>query len=178
MEKDWTKEFRDKLEDWQQPAPEGLWEAVSSEMGVTQRRRPVWKVLGWAGGVAAAAVVVAAVLHFGFGRGQVDGSDVSLLRESHGGIIAQVITEGNDKEEAYSGESTMAMPLEVSGEVSVEVPGRDFRFGERKITEVSGGEGVSGETEEVIFNEESTEENLAGEEKGNPGKETEESPGD
>ena len=174
MEKDWTKEFRDKLEDWQQPAPEGLWEAVSSEMGVTQRRRPVWKVLGWAGGVAAAAAIVAVVLHFGFGRGQVDGSDVSLLRESSGGIIAQVITEGNDKEEAYSGEMTMAMPLEVSGEV----PGRDFRFGERKMTEVTGEEGVSGETEEVIFNEESTEENLAGEEKGNPEKETEESPGE
>ena len=178
MEKDWTKEFRDKLEDWQQPAPEGLWEAVSSEMGVTQRRRPVWKVFGWAGGVAAAAVVVAAVLHFGFGRGQVDGSDVSLLRESSGGIIAQVITEGNDKEEAHSGESTMAMPLEVFGEVSGEVPGRDFRFGERKMTEVTEEEGVSGETEEMIFNEDSTEENLAGEEKGNPEKEAEESPGD
>ena len=177
MEKDWTKEFRDKLEDWQQPAPEGLWEAVSSEMGVAQRRRPVWKVLGWAGGVAAAAIV-AAVLFFGFGRGQVDGSDVSLLGESSEGIIAQVITEGNDKEEAYSGESTMAMPLEVSGEVSGEVPGRDFRFGERKMTEVTEEEGVSGETEEVIFHEESTEENLAGEEKGNPGKETEVSPGD
>ena len=177
MEKDWTKEFRDKLEDWQQPAPEGLWEAVSSEMGVAQRRRPVWKVLGWAGGVAAAAIV-AAVLFFGFGSGQVDGSDVSLLRESSGGIIAQVITEGNDKEEAHSGESTMAMPLEVFGEVSGEVPGRDFRFGERKMTEVTAEEGVSEETEEVFFTEESTEENLAGEEKGNPGKETEVSPGD
>ena len=178
MEKDWTKEFRDKLEDWQQPAPEGLWEAVSSEMGVAQRRRPVWKVLGWAGGVAAAAAIVAVVLHFGFGRGQVDGSDVSLLRESSGGIIAQVITEGNDKEEAHSGESTMAMPLEVFGEVSGEVPGRDFRFGERKMTEVTEEEGVSEETEEVFFTEESTEENLAGEEKGNPEKETEVSPGD
>ena len=178
MEKDWTKEFRDKLEDWQQPAPEGLWEAVSSEMGVTQRRRPVWKVLGWAGGVAAAAAIVAAVLFFGFGSGQVDGSDVSLLRESYGGIIAQIITEGNDKEEAHSGESTMAMPLEVFGEGSGEVPGRDFRFGERKMTEVAGEEVVSGETEEVFFTEESTEENLAGEEKGNPGKEIEESTGD
>ena len=174
MEKDWTKEFRNKLEDWQQPAPEGLWETVSSEMGVTQRRRPVWKVLGWAGGVAAAAVVVDAVLHFGFGRGQVDGSDVSLLRESYVGIIAQVITEGTDKEKVHGGESTMEVPLEVSGEV----PGRDFRFGERKMTEVTSEEGVSGETEEVIFNEESTEENLAGEEKGNPEKETEVSPGD
>ena len=178
MEKDWTKEFRDKLEDWQQPAPEGLWEAVSSEMGVAQRRRPVWKVLGWAGGVAAAAAIVAVVLHFGFGRGQVDGSDVSLLRESYGGIIAQVITEGDDKEEAHSGESTMAMPLEVFGEGSGEVPGRNFRFGERKMTEVTAEEGVSEETEEVIFNEESTKENLAGEEKGNPEKETEESTGD
>ena len=178
MEKDWTKEFRDKLEDWQQPAPEGLWEAVSSEMGVTQRRRPVWKVLGWAGGVAAAAAIVAVVLFFGFGRGQVVGSDVSLLGESSEGIIAQVITEGNDKEEAHSGESTMAMPLEVFGEGSGEVPGRNFRFGERKMTEVTAEEGVSEETEEVIFNEDSTEENLAGEEKGNPGKETEESPGD
>ena len=137
MEKDWTKEFRNKLEDWQQPAPEGLWEAVSSEMGVTQRRRPVWKVFGWAGGVAAAAVVVAAVLHFGFGRGQVDGSDVSILRESSGGIIAQVITEGDDKEETHSGERMMAMPLEVFGEGSGEVPGRDFRFGERKMTDVT-----------------------------------------
>ena len=173
MEKDWTKEFRDKLEDWQQPAPEGLWEAVSSEMGVAQRRRPVWKVLGWAGGVAAAAIV-AAVLFFGFGRGQVDGSDVSLLRESSGGIIAQVITEGDDKEEVHGGENTMEVPLEVSGEV----PGKDFRFGERKMTEVTEEEGVSGETKEVIFNEDSTEENLAGEEKGNPGKETEVSPGD
>lgn len=178
MEKDWTKEFRNKLEDWQQPAPEGLWEAVSSDMGVAQRRRPVWKVLGWAGGVAAAAAIVAAVLHFGFRRGQVDGSDVSLLRESYGGIIAQVITEGDDKEEAHSGESTMAMPLEVFGEGSGEVPGKDFRFGERKLTEVTEEEGVSGETEEMIFNEDSTEENLAGEEKGNPEKEAEESPGD
>ena len=72
----------------------------------------------------------------------------------------------------------MAMPLEVFGEVSGDVPGRDFRYGERKMTEVTAEEGVSEETEEVIFNEESTEENLAGEEKGNPEKETEVSPGD
>lgn len=178
MEKDWTKEFRDKLEDWQQPAPEGLWEAVSSEMGIAQRRRSVWKVLGWAGGVAAAAAIVAVVLFFGFGSGQVDGSDVSLLQESSGGIIAQVITEGNDKEKVHGRESTMEVPLEVFGEVSGEVPGRDFRFGERKMTEMTEEEGVSEETEEVIFNEESTEENLAGEEKGNPEKETEVSHGD
>lgn len=32
MGSDWTKEFRDKLEDWRQPAPEGLWEAVSESL--------------------------------------------------------------------------------------------------------------------------------------------------
>lgn len=167
MGNDWAKEFRDKLDNWRQPAPEGLWEAVSSEMGVAHRRSPVRRFFGWAGGIAAAAAVVAAVLFFGFGHGQVDGSDVSLVRESSGDVLAQVIAEGNGTEDVFGGES--------AGEVLEEMPGKElgevlsgeasdgeskdfltggkenFRTGGKKVAEAVSEGGVSGDTSEDIL---------------------------
>ncbi|MGN0188302.1 MAG: outer membrane beta-barrel protein [Candidatus Cryptobacteroides sp.] len=96
MGNDWAKEFREKLEDWRQPAPEGVWEAVSSEMSVGKGRGSVLKVLGWAGGAIAAAAAVAAIVFLGFGRGQSDGSGVSVIRDSGGEALAQVIAGDED----------------------------------------------------------------------------------
>lgn len=152
MGNDWAKEFRDKLENWRQPAPEGLWEAVSSEMGVADRRRPVRRFFGWAGGVAAAAAVVAAVLFFGFGHGQVEGSDVSLVRDSSGDVLAQAIVEGNDTEEAPGGD----------GKAFLTGGRKDFRASDKEATEAVSEEGVSGDASEDILKGGTDEEGLNG----------------
>lgn len=152
MDNDWTREFRDKMEDWQQPAPEGVWEAVSSEMGVANRRRPVRMILGWAGGVAAAAAVVAAFLFLGFGRGQVEGSDISIVRGFSGDVLAQVIAEGNDTEEAPGGDGKA---FRTGGK-------EDFRTGGKKATEAVSEKGVSGDASEDILKGVTDEEGLNG----------------
>lgn len=152
MGNNWAKEFRDKLENWRQPAPEGLWEAVSSEIGVADRRRPVRRFFGWAGGVAAAAAVVAAVLFFGFGHGQVEGSDVSLVKGSSGDVLAQVIAKGNDTEEAPGGD----------GKAFLTGGKEDFRTGGKKVAEAVSEEGVSGDASEDILKGGTDEEGLNG----------------
>ena len=56
---DWTKELPQLMEDYTEPVPEGLWEAIRSEVGA-RRKTPVgW---GYAAGALAAAAAVALVV--------------------------------------------------------------------------------------------------------------------
>ena len=59
MKQDWTEQMRNKLEGHEQTPPEGLWESVSEQMGLTTApvRRSVIPVRWWWG--VAAAIVVA-----------------------------------------------------------------------------------------------------------------------
>lgn len=62
MKQDWTEQMRNKLEGHEQTPPEGLWESVSEQMGLTTApvRRSVIPVRWW-WGVAAAIVVAVGV---------------------------------------------------------------------------------------------------------------------
>jgi hypothetical protein len=67
MKEDWTEQLRRKLEGHQMPPPDGLWESISEEMGLTANsvcRQPVIRRWYW----AAAAAVLALVGFFVFNR--------------------------------------------------------------------------------------------------------------
>ena len=63
MDKNWTKELKDKMQDYQEIAPEGLWSDISKEMNLTSgQKKPVLPVLlKYGGAVAAAAVIILGV---------------------------------------------------------------------------------------------------------------------
>lgn len=62
MSKDWTDKLPQLLEDYTEAAPEGLWDAVLSEVQPSRRRVAAWWYAAGAGLAAAAAVVLAVFL--------------------------------------------------------------------------------------------------------------------
>ncbi|MGM9734791.1 MAG: hypothetical protein ACI3ZL_00070 [Candidatus Cryptobacteroides sp.] len=64
MDNRWTEQFKDKMQDYQEMAPEGLWNAVSDAVVVTERKRGTVVLLRSLAGAAAAAAIVLGLIYF------------------------------------------------------------------------------------------------------------------
>lgn len=60
MDRDWLDDIRDKMEDFEESAPEGLWRGIESSLDVPRTRRTV--ILPWVLRTAAVAAALAAVV--------------------------------------------------------------------------------------------------------------------
>lgn len=77
MDNAWKDKLRDRFSAFSVPEPDGLWEGIEQGMAGQARRKrfPVWLVTGVA---AAAAVVLAVILHPGTERTSISGPDAVL----------------------------------------------------------------------------------------------------
>lgn len=78
----WFDDIRDKMDGYEEPAPDGLWEDVEASIFPEKKRRPVWLWRGVAAAAAVAAGVFAGVRLMDAPSGKVSGDSVAVARES------------------------------------------------------------------------------------------------
>lgn len=85
MDNSWTKQFKDKMEDYQEMAPEGLWESIreASVPASPKKRRPAIILRLIPAVTAAAAAIISGIVYFNNGNdtGHPDGLASNLPKE-------------------------------------------------------------------------------------------------
>ena len=63
MDNRWTEQFKDKMKDYQEVAPDGLWNDISDAVIIQQKRRRTLVLARWVAGAAVAASVVLGIVY-------------------------------------------------------------------------------------------------------------------
>ena len=63
MDNRWTEQFKDKMKDYQEVAPDGLWNDISGAVIIQQKRRRTVVLARWVAGAAVAASVVLGIVY-------------------------------------------------------------------------------------------------------------------
>ena len=63
MDNRWTEQFKDKMKDYQEVAPDGLWNDISDAVIMQQKRRRTLVLARWVAGAAVAASVVLGIVY-------------------------------------------------------------------------------------------------------------------
>ncbi len=90
MEERWKNNLRDKLSDYSEPAPEGLFDEVMAACGTDIRRRRYRILAALLSGTAAAAAVVLSIV---LNRPAAESGDIAIDR---GPVLADIVTETAD----------------------------------------------------------------------------------
>ena len=75
MQKEWKQQFKDKMEGFGEPAPEGLWESIESSIESAQNKKEKRVIMFLSSLTAAAAALLIAVLGPGPGSNNTDNSN-------------------------------------------------------------------------------------------------------
>ena len=63
MDNRWTEQFKDKMKDYQEVVPDGLWNDISDAVIIQQKRRRTLVLARWVAGAAVAASVVLGIVY-------------------------------------------------------------------------------------------------------------------
>ena len=63
MDNRWTEQFKDKMKDYQEVAPDGLWNDISDAVIIQQKRRRTLVLARWVAGAAVAASIVLGIVY-------------------------------------------------------------------------------------------------------------------
>lgn len=63
MDNRWTEQFKDKMKDYQEVAPDGLWNDISGAVIIQQKRRRTLVLARWVAGAAVAASIVLGIVY-------------------------------------------------------------------------------------------------------------------
>ena len=121
MDNRWTEQFKDKMKDYQEVAPDGLWNDISDAVIIQQKRRRTLVLARWVAGAAVAASVVLGIVYMtyvpavddAFGLipdepsladSALDGPDVDGL------LLADLALDGPDVDGLLLADSALAGP--------------------------------------------------------------------
>ena len=121
MDNRWTEQFKDKMKDYQEVAPDGLWNDISDAVIIQQKRRRTLVLARWVAGAAVAASIVLGIVYMtyvpdvddAFGLipdepsladSALDGPDVDGL------LLADLALDGSDVDDLLLADSALAGP--------------------------------------------------------------------
>ena len=106
MDNRWTEQFKDKMKDYQEVAPDGLWNDISDAVIIQQKRRRTLVLARWVAGAAVAASVVLGIVYMTY---------VPAVDDAFGLIpdepsLADSALDGSDVDDLLLADSALAGP--------------------------------------------------------------------
>lgn len=106
MDNRWTEQFKDKMKDYQEVAPDGLWNDISDAVIMQQKRRRTLVLARWVAGAAVAASVVLGIVYMTY---------VPAVDDAFGLIpdepsLADSALDGSDVDDLLLADSALAGP--------------------------------------------------------------------
>ena len=106
MDNRWTEQFKDKMKDYQEVAPDGLWNDISDAVIIQQKRRRTLVLARWVAGAAVAASVVLGIVYMTY---------VPAVDDAFGLIpdepsLADLALDGSDVDGLLLADSALAGP--------------------------------------------------------------------
>ena len=106
MDNRWTEQFKDKMKDYQEVAPDGLWNDISDAVIIQQKRRRTLVLARWVAGAAVAASVVLGIVYMTY---------VPAVDDAFGLIpdepsLADLALDGSDVDDLLLADSALAGP--------------------------------------------------------------------
>ena len=106
MDNRWTEQFKDKMKDYQEVAPDGLWNDISDAVIIQQKRRRTLVLARWVAGAAVAASIVLGIVYMTY---------VPAVDDAFGLIpdepsLADSAPDGSDVNDLLLADSALAGP--------------------------------------------------------------------
>ena len=106
MDNRWTEQFKDKMKDYQEVVPDGLWNDISDAVIIQQKRRRTVVLARWVAGAAVAASVVLGIVYMTY---------VPAVDDAFGLIpdepsLADSAPDGSDVNDLLLADSALAGP--------------------------------------------------------------------
>ena len=106
MDNRWTEQFKDKMKDYQEVVPDGLWNDISDAVIIQQKRRRTLVLARWVAGAAVAASVVLGIVYMTY----VPAVDDAFGLISDEPSLADLALDGSDVDDLLLADSALAGP--------------------------------------------------------------------
>ena len=106
MDNRWTEQFKDKMKDYQEVVPDGLWNDISDAVIIQQKRRRTLVLARWVAGAAVAASVVLGIVYMTY----VPAVDDAFGLISDEPSLADLALDGTEVNDLLIADSALAGP--------------------------------------------------------------------
>ena len=106
MDNRWTEQFKDKMKDYQEVVPDGLWNDISDAVIIQQKRRRTLVLARWVAGAAVAASIVLGIVYMTY----VPAVDDAFGLISDEPSLADLALDGSDVDDLLLADSALAGP--------------------------------------------------------------------